>query len=118
MKLIPLHDESAAIACTISDAEVPERIELFERMRSNLRGIRRGEHGLLLDFDNRPEVEHDVRLFAVDEKRCCSFWDFEVSTGDALTLRWDAPPDAAPILDRLLTWFEGDEALTTLSGLL
>jgi len=116
---IPIHDATAPVVCTISDAEVPERIELIERMRAALGRVERTEHGLLLHFAADPAVEGDLRRFAVDEKRCCQFWGFEVGSADeGLTLRWDGPPAAGGLLDELHAYFEGDQPLTLLSGLL
>ncbi|HEX7167822.1 MAG TPA: hypothetical protein VF230_12645 [Acidimicrobiales bacterium] len=123
MKRIPIYDATAPIACTISDAEIPDRVELVERMRSNRDRLERTEHGLLLHFPSRADIEADLRQFAVDEKRCCEFWGFDVVTdaedGDGgLALRWDGPDTAAPILDRLAAFFEGDDPLLDLAGLL
>lgn len=69
MKLIPLYDETAPIACTLSEDEIPGRIELVERMRSNLERLERTEHGMLLHFPVRRDIEDDLQRFAVDEKR-------------------------------------------------
>lgn len=118
-KIIPLYDATAPIACTIGSDEVPDRIELVEQLRSYLVGLQRTEHGMLLTFPNRPEVAADVRRFAVDEKRCCEFWGFDVTErGSELVLRWDAPPDAQDLVDRLAAFFEGDEPASALGGLL
>ena len=120
MKRIPLYDETAPIACTLSDDEIPARLELFGRLRTNLVALERTEHGLLLRFPPRPDIAADLRGFAVDEKRCCSFWGFDVIDGDGeLALRWDGPPAAAEILDRLEAFFNGDGDLAPdLAGLL
>lgn len=118
MKLIPLYDDSAPIACTIESHEIPARVELIERLRADLERLERTEHGLLLRFPMRDDLEADVRRFAVDEKRCCEFWGFEVGRGAHLTLRWDAPPDAADLIDRLEAFFTGDEPALDLAGLL
>ena len=120
MKRIPLYDETAPIACTLSDDEIPARLELFGRLRTELRGLDRTEHGLLLRFPSRPDLAAVLRGFAVDEKRCCSFWGFEViDDGGDLALRWDGPPAAAEILDRLAAFFTGDGDLAPdLAGLL
>lgn len=118
-KLIPLYDASADIACTIDNADVPGRIALVERLRSVSTAIDRTEYGLLLHFPVAPDVEDDVRTFAVDEKACCSFWGFGVDvTSEEITLQWDAPPTANDLIDRLHEFFLGDEPLTVLSGLL
>ena len=118
MKLIPIYDETAPIACTISDDEIPARIELVERMRSNLNHLERTEHGMLLHFPVRSDIETDLRRFAVDEKRCCEFWGFDVLTADGLSLRWDAPPSATALIDRLDAFLRGDEPASELAGLL
>lgn len=119
MELIPLYDETAPLACTITEDEIPGRVELVERMRSNLERLERTEHGLLLHFAVRPEIEADLRRFAVDEKRCCEFWGFAVLSGDDLTLRWDAPPSAGELVKRLEEFFRGDAPVSSaLAGLL
>jgi hypothetical protein len=119
MRRIPISDETAPIACTISTEEIPARVELIERLRANLDGLDRSEHGLLLRFPNRAEVAGDLRRFVVDEKRCCEFWGFEITTTDeALRLRWEAPPDGQGLIDRLLAFFRGDEPALDLAGLL
>jgi hypothetical protein len=116
---IPIYDATAPITCRIGDDEIPERIELVERMRQNLERLERTEHGLLLHFPDRPEVQADLARFAVDEKRCCQFWGFAVDNTDGdLTLRWDAPPDADELIARIGAYFDGDEPLTSISGLL
>ena len=117
MKPIPIHDESVPIVCTIGAEEIPERIALTEHLRQNLVRIERTEHGLLLTFPDRPEIEADLHQFAIDEKRCCQFWGFAVDRRtSALTLRWDGPPASGELLDRLLAYFEGDEPITAISG--
>jgi hypothetical protein len=79
--------------------------------------LERTEHGLLLHFP--PAAEAEVRRFAVDEKRCCQFWGFEVgSRSGELTLQWDGPPDAADLLDQLHAYFLGDQPLAVVTGLL
>lgn len=115
----PIYDASAPITCTIARDEIPGRIEVIERMRSNLSHLERTEHGVMLRFPRRPDVAADLQRFAVDEKRCCEFWGFAIgSADDDLTLRWDAPPEARQLLDRIAAYLEGDEPITSISGLL
>jgi hypothetical protein len=116
---MPIYDDTAPITCTIGSDEIPERIALVERMRHNLDRIERTDHGLLLHFPSRADIDRDLRRFVVDEKRCCQFWGFAVAVdADELTLRWDGPPDAEDLIGRLLAYFEGDRPLTSISGLL
>lgn len=119
MRSIPIYNDTAAITCSISNDEVPDRIELVERMRHNLERIERTEHGVLLHFPNRADIDTDLHRFAVDEKRCCQFWGFAINaTENQLSLRWDGPPAADDLVTRLVAYFRGDEPLTTISGLL
>ena len=119
MKLIPIYDATAPIACTIDATDLPERLELIARLRTDLDRLERIDHGLLLHFAPSPDTEATLRRFAVDEKRCCQFWGFDVSsTTDDLTLRWDAPPTAAAILDQLEAFLLGDEPPSVLADLL
>jgi hypothetical protein len=108
MKLIPIYDNTASIACTIGGDEVHERLELLERMRHHLDRIERTEHGMLLHFPKEGDIDADLHQFVVDEKRCCQFWGFAINSTDSeLILRWDAPPDAGDLVTELLAYFEG-----------
>jgi hypothetical protein len=119
MNRIPIYDATAPIACTISTVEIPDRIELVERIRTNLTAIERTPDGLLLHLPPTPSNRADLERFAVDEKRCCQFWGFAVTPDDRrLTLRWDGPPGAHELLDRLHGYFTGSEPLTEIAGLL
>jgi hypothetical protein len=116
---IPIYDATAPITCTINSDEISERIALVERMRQNLERVERTQHGLLLHFPDRPDIADDLSRFAVDEKRCCQFWGFAVDdTDDDLTLRWDAPPAAGELIAKIEAYLDGDEPLTSISGLL
>jgi len=118
VKELPLYDVTAPIACTITSSEVSDRILLVERMREAMTALDRTEDGMLLHFPAGPTLEAQIRQFAVDEKRCCQFWGFEViAAPDTLTLRWDAPPSAQPLIERLEEFFLGDEPVTSIVGL-
>ena len=118
-QLIPLHDDTAPIVCTITTADIPKRIELIERMRVAMSTIDRTSTGLLLWFPDNPDVRTDLATFVVDEKRCCQFWGFDiVNQADTVALRWDGPPAVDDLLDRLEAFFTTDAPISALDGLL
>ena len=113
---IPVYDATAPIVCTIDVAEVPARRALIERMRASVLGVERTPDGLVLQLP--PEREADARGFAIEEKRCCGFWGFEVTVeGNAITLCWDGPPDVAPLFEQLAAFFRGEADLDTVTAL-
>jgi hypothetical protein len=115
---IPIYDATAPIVCTLSAGEVQERRDLLEWLRTNLAGIDRTEHGMLLHFPAGEHIEGQLQHFATAEKRCCRFWGFAVEQrASTMSLRWDAPPAADELVDRLLAYFLGDPD-ADLSGLL
>jgi hypothetical protein len=119
VKPIPIYDATAPITCTADNAEIASRLEQIERIHTNLDGIERTDHGVLLHFPHRPDLEADLRKFIVDEKACCQFWGFEITAADdQLLLRWDAPPTLDDYMDQLLAAFKSDQPITAASGLL
>jgi hypothetical protein len=115
---IPLYDATAPIVCTLTAGEVQERRDLLGWLRANVVRTDRTEHGMLLHFTADDGVDAQLQHFARVEKQCCRFWGFEVERDAATTmLRWDAPPAADELLERLMAWFRGDEG-ADLSGLL
>lgn len=119
-RTIPVHDAAAPLACTITDDEVPGRIDQIERLRAALTSVERTSDGLRLTWPADRERRADVERFTADEQRCCAFWRFVIDPedADAVVLHWSGPPDAAPVLDALLTYFTGDGPLTLDLGLL
>ncbi len=118
-RLIPIYDDTVPIACTIANAEIPDRVALVERMRAGLRMIERTPAGLLLHFPDDTALRSDLATFVIDEKRCCQFWGFEIlDERDGVALRWDGPPAAADLIHRLEAYFNGDESISVLEGLL
>ena len=116
MTRIPVYDATAPIVCTIDVAEVLARRALIERIRASVLGVERTPDGLVLELPT--EREADARAFAIDEKRCCGFWGFDVTRdGSTVTLRWDGPPDAAPLVERLVAYFGGAADLDLFAGL-
>jgi hypothetical protein len=119
MDLIPIYENTKPITCTASAEEIPKRIEQLERMRRDLDRIERTQHGLLLHFPDRNDIDADLRRFVVDEKRCCEFWGFDVHhDGGELRLRWDGPPRVNEFFDQLIEFFHSDQPIASFSGLL
>jgi len=119
MDLIPLYDDTQPITCTIGANEIAAHLELIERMHANLTAIERTEHGLLLHFPVREDVATDVTEFAAFEKGCCQFWGFDIQQdADGIRLRWDGPPSTADYLDTLAAYFDSEQPLTEIPGLL
>lgn len=119
MDRIPIYDDTVPIACTAGPDDLTARIEQVERLRSHLRGIDRTPDGVLLHLPNQPDIAADLAAFTVDEKSCCAFWGFEVTTdGHELTLRWEGPPTVNEFFDELITAFHSHQPLTAFSGLL
>lgn len=112
-------DAEAPLACTISATEIPERTALVDRLRAALTGIERTPHGMLLRFPADAAVVADARRFALEEKRCCGSWEFEIMVADnTVTLRWDGPPDAEDLVDRLLEFLNSNQPAESFVGLL
>ena len=117
-KRIPILDEPAPIACTITQAEIPARLALIERLRTAATAVDRTETGLILHLPVSEDVRADVASFVVDETRCCQFWRFAIAAEPAaVELRWDGPPAAAAILDQLSAFFSTDATVDVLDGL-
>jgi hypothetical protein len=118
-KLIPIYDDTSRVACTISNAEIPDRVALVERMRATMTGIERTRTGLLLHFPDEPATRADLGTFIVDEKRCCQFWGFDIiEESGGVGLRWDGPPALEALLHQLETYFRTDASISMLEGLL
>ena len=118
-KLIPLYDDTVPVACTITNAEIPERVALIVRMRAAMHDVERTPTGLLLHFPDVPAMRSDLATFVVDEKRCCQFWGFDiVDEPGGVALRWDGPPAADELVGRLHTFFTTDAAISIIDGLL
>ena len=118
-QLLPLHDDTAPIVCTIGPDEKADRIAIVNRMRVAATSIERTGTGLLLQFPRTDAIRADLDRFAIDEKRCCQFWGFAVVDGAYdLALRWDGPATAGELLDAIERVLRSDEPVETIEGLL
>jgi hypothetical protein len=97
------------IACTLSPDALPARLnEILALSREALRSkTTTGTHAVL-SFDAAPPgVRNRVAAIVAAESQCCPFLTMTLADEpDAITLTIDAPADAGPLLDELLSAFE------------
>lgn len=74
-----------AIACTLTSAELPDRLESARRLgKRALVGLEVSERRALLRFDGERE---SVDALVAAEARCCSFFTFDITeTGELIEL--------------------------------
>ena len=104
-----------ADACTLPTAEQPLREAEFDALfAAALRGVARpAPSWLRLQFDAGTGVEARMRDLTARESSCCSFFDFELTAGDGLTLDVRVPQARIEVLDGLA---RRAEAATTVAG--
>lgn len=81
------------IACSLSEAERPERAALLERLGAELLSVEaRGSAAALVFSSARAD---DLESFVASESSCCPFFDLDITeAGDEITLSVGAPEDA------------------------
>ena len=94
--------------------------DLRERRGVNLKALQQHQVAVAATRSrtDTPDADADAEQFTIDEKRCCAFWGFAVTRDDGLTLRWDGPPGTEPLIDRLVTYFDGNAPLGSLVGII
>lgn len=96
------------LVCTLSVDELPARLdEVRDLSRHALRAkTPTGTHAVL-SFDPAPGIRDRLAAIVAAESKCCAFLTMTLAVEpDAITLTIDAPADAAPVLDELLSSFE------------
>ena len=93
--------EPIPIACSLDRDERVDRGREFRDLAARaLVDRERRDNWLRLRF--RIEAEDAVRELVRQEKQCCPFFEFDVSTReDVVQVDVSAPPDGAPFLDAL-----------------
>ena len=82
--------ETIPIACTLEQADLPERAELLARLGQRLDGVEAGGLAARLRFP--ADDEDELRRLMTLESSCCPFFSFDlVESGDRLELRVSAP---------------------------
>jgi hypothetical protein len=78
--------ETIPIACSLGQADLPERAELLARLGQRLAGVEAGGLAARLRFP--AEDEDQLRQFIALESSCCPFFSFDLAeAGDRLVLR-------------------------------
>ena len=78
--------ETIPIACTLEQADLPERAELLARLGQRLDYVEAGGLAARLRFP--AEDEDQLRRFMTLESSCCPFFSFDLAeAGDRLELR-------------------------------
>ncbi|MEM7338747.1 MAG: hypothetical protein AAF467_08870 [Actinomycetota bacterium] len=94
--------------CTLSAAEMPDRLALIEQLCNRASAVDRITGGLVLRFQPISGIKEELEGFVAAEQQCCSFWRLEVvdDSGVDVGLRWTGPPETASFLARLAATIE------------
>jgi hypothetical protein len=101
------HDD--VVSCTLEPDQMPRRLEDFRALVVGALVAREHTPGRFVwIFRRSPETEAAVRRLAEAERRCCSFFRFEITT-DERAVRWvaTAPPPGWPLLEMLYRVSDG-----------
>jgi len=89
------------IACTLDDAERPERIAAWQAVLAAVEARESIDGGVRLRFRSS-DVAGDVAALAAAEQHCCSFFRFSLTIdGRGTALEVTAPPDAIALVHSL-----------------
>lgn len=96
-------------ACTLPTAERPLRLAEFDELfAAAVRGVDRpGPTRLSLTLADAPGRAERVRDLTDRESACCSFFTFELGTGDPMRLDICVPPSHRDVLDALAARIAG-----------
>ncbi|WP_267241616.1 MerR family transcriptional regulator [Streptomyces sp. PR69] len=93
---------NAPVACTLSGAELGERVGQWQRLASKATGREEIQDGVRLAFPAAPELAGEVVSLAAAEQDCCAFFDFTLHLAPTeLVLTVRAPEAAGSLLAEL-----------------
>lgn len=96
-------------ACTLTPEDADRRREQHRTLTAQLRACHHDPRRAVLTFSSGAHDE--VRAFVREESSCCSFFGFDVQTGDdAVRLHVTAPEGAEAMLDALVASFRSSAA--------
>jgi hypothetical protein len=97
------------IACTLTAEELPARLDEIRVVSHDaLRSKHRDGPRAVMRFDPTPGIRDRLAAIVAAEATCCAFlrMTLAVDDPDAITLTIEAPAEAVPVLEELLTSFE------------
>jgi MerR family transcriptional regulator, copper efflux regulator len=96
--------EPIPIACSLTASEQADRGNEFAAiLRRGLLAREETARGIRLRFRRSQSLQEDLADLTTREKECCPFFDFSIQiSGQELVLEVGAPPEARPMVDRLL----------------
>lgn len=99
----------APIACSLSAAELPERLaQIADLGRAALVDVHVDSSRAVLRFAAGAEVRGRVRAIVAGESQCCAFLTLRVTDEpDAVVLIIDAPAGAEGALEQFVAAFRG-----------
>lgn len=98
-------DESAAIACSLNDADFRER-QAFARKKliTKIKSSKRIKNGVEFHFNPEDQLRDDLTTFVQLERQCCGFLTFTIllekeSGTNPTGVRIEGPPETAATID-------------------
>jgi len=97
----PPHPSDAPITCTLSPADVPQRLADWQAVVGASEAQEPADGGIRLRLPSNIDVAA-VAALAAAEQTCCRFFTFRLTIGATTTLDITGPPDALPLIETLV----------------
>lgn len=75
------NDEKPVMACSLTNVDKKERMKIIEEFKGLIKGKKKIENGLVLEFDGSNENYEKVNSLVKLERQCCSFLTFDLRVG-------------------------------------
>lgn len=94
-------------ACTLDEGGAHARLSQARDLAARLSRRERIDDRLVLEFVDDGDTTALVEEFVRDEKKCCTFFEFDVRRGESqVTLELRAPQGAGHMLDAAMASFD------------
>ena len=97
----PTHPSDDPIACTLSPADVPQRLADWQTVVGASEACEPTDGGIRLRLPPDTDVAA-VAALAAAEQTCCRFFTFRLTIGATTTLDITGPADALPVIEALV----------------